>query len=52
MSTLRKVRGSLYRGARILGDVNALISGNPRKIVKRVANKLIGRKLVSRLWFR
>jgi len=52
MSFLGKLRRSLYRGARVLGDVNALASGRPTRIVKRAANKVIGRKVVRRLFFR
>lgn len=46
------LRSSLYRAARLLGDGQALASGKPRRIVKRAANKVIGRKLVRRVWFR
>ena len=49
---IRKVRRSLYRGARLLGDLSALTSGKPSRIAKRVFNKLVGRKVVSRLWWR
>jgi len=49
---IRKLRRSLYRGARLLGDLSALTSGKPSRILKRAANKLIGRKIVSRLWWR
>ena len=52
MSLLRKLRRGLYRGARLLGDVNALASGKPGRIAKRAVNKLIGRKLAQRLFFR
>lgn len=38
-----KLRSLLYRWARLLGDVEALTSGNPKRIGKRLANKLIGR---------
>ena len=49
---LSKVRGGLYRAARLLGDVGAMTSGRPSRIVKRLANKVIGRGLVRRLWWR
>lgn len=41
-----RVRGNLYRAARLLGDLNALRRG---RIVQRLANKLIGRQL-RRFW--
>src|SRR5205823_10019683 len=39
------VRSNLYRAARILGDVEAVSSGNPKRIERRAKNKLIGRAL-------
>lgn len=38
-----------YAIARIINDIKAIFSG---KIVKRTANKMIGRKVVSKLWIR
>lgn len=52
MSALGKPRRSLYRVARILGDVDAVASGKPKRMGKRLANKVIGRKVVRRLWWR
>jgi hypothetical protein len=46
--TVARTRSALYRWARLLGDVEAI--RKPRKFPKRVANKLIGRGLVSKLW--
>ena len=39
------LRSNLYRSARILGDVEAVSSGNPKRIERRAKNKLIGRAL-------
>lgn len=50
MSGISKTRRGLYRLASILGDVDALTSGSPRRVRRRVANKIIGRKVVRRLW--
>lgn len=49
-SPVSRTRRKLYRWARILGDVEALASGNPKRIAKRAINKGIGRKLIRRLW--
>jgi hypothetical protein len=43
------VRSLLYALARLLGDVSALWRGH---LHKRFVNKLVGRKLVSRMWWR
>jgi hypothetical protein len=45
------LRSSLYRSARILGDMQAVASGNPKRIERRAKNKLIGRALLrSGVW--
>ncbi len=46
------LRSWLYFFARLLGDIQAIASGNPKRIAKRAANKFIGRKFVSRIWRR
>ncbi len=52
MRNINKTRGMLYKLARILGDVNAVASGDPKKIGRRAANKLIGRKIGRRLFLK
>jgi hypothetical protein len=42
---LMSLRSNLYRSARILGDAQAVASGNPKRIERRAKNKLIGRAL-------
>jgi hypothetical protein len=39
------LRSNLYRSARLLGDAQAIASGNPKRIERRAKNKLIGRAL-------
>lgn len=39
------LRSSLYRSARMLGDAEAVASGNPKRITRRAKNRLIGRAL-------
>ena len=42
--TIRKKRSKHYKGERILGDVNAVLSG-PGYMVKRKARRTMGRML-------
>jgi hypothetical protein len=45
------LRSNLYRSARMLGDIQAVASGNPKRITRRAKNKLVGRALGSSgLW--
>lgn len=50
--SINKTTGWLYKLARIGRDVKAVSTGDPVKIAKRVANKAIGRFIVSKLWIR
>jgi len=43
---------SLYKIARIANDVSAVASGNPKRITRRLVNKVIGRKIASKLYLR
>ncbi len=38
--TLNRIRNGLYRGGRILGDINAVRKG---KIVQRAARRVVGK---------
>jgi hypothetical protein len=42
---MSRLRRSLYRSARMLGDAEALASSNPKRITRRAKNKLLGRAL-------
>ncbi len=44
MKLINKTRRELYKSASILGDVNAIISGSPKKIVKRFGRKIAGKQ--------
>jgi hypothetical protein len=39
------LRRSLYRSARILGDVEAVSSGDSKRVARRATNKIVGRAL-------
>lgn len=45
---LTGARRASYRSGRVLGDVGAIL--RPRRIPRRLANKMIGRRIVRRLW--
>ena len=48
-STARK----LYKAARIVNDIETLLSGDPTKIIRRGKNKILGRflfKLLRGIW--
>jgi len=40
----------LYKIARAANDIETISSGNPKRILKRIKNKYIGRKIVSKLF--
>jgi ubiquinone biosynthesis protein UbiJ len=42
--SLHKTRGSLYKLARILGDVQAVSSGSGKKIARRAGRRVVGKR--------
>jgi len=42
----------LFKGARILRDIKAVSSFSVAKIIKRLINKFIGKRIVRHLWIR
>jgi len=52
---ISKTRGILYSAARALGWIQIimeLLKGHGKKAGKRIANKFIGRKIGSKIYFR
>lgn len=45
-----KLVSFLYKLARIANDAEKLKSGDPKKIARRVKNKIIGRKIIKKIW--
>lgn len=43
---------TLYKVARIANDFKKLSSGNPKRITKRAANKIIGRKIARYIFLK
>jgi hypothetical protein len=46
----RRLSSELYESARVANDLETLASGNPRRILRRAKNKLIGRFLGRNLF--
>lgn len=40
---INKTRGILYKLAKFLGDISAVKSGDPKKMVKRIGRRAIGK---------
>ncbi len=45
-----KLTSWLYRLARLSRDAEVIASGNPKKMARRVKNKVIGRSIVRRMF--
>ena len=45
-----KLVSSLFKLARLVNDIKAIKSGNVGKIARRVKNKIIGRKIIKKIW--
>jgi len=45
-----KLVSSLFKLARVANDVSKVASGDPKKIIRRIKNKIIGRKLIKKIW--
>lgn len=42
----------LYRFARVMRDIEVLLSGSPKKMARRFGNKAIGRHITRRFWLK
>lgn len=47
-----KLRRAAYRAGYWLGWLEALASGRPSRLFKRMFNVLLGRKVIRRLWWK
>ena len=47
---MSKIVSFLYNFARNANDIEKLSSGDPKKIARRIKNKVIGRKIIRNIW--
>lgn len=47
---MSRLVSTIYRIVRVANDIEKLSSGDPKKIIRRVKNKIIGRKIIKRIW--
>lgn len=47
---MAKISSKLFKAARVTRNAEVIASGNPIKILKRLVNIFIGRKIVSRIY--
>lgn len=50
MGNMSKAVSFLYKLARKANDVKVITSGDPKKMARRVKNKIIGKKLIRKIW--
>ena len=45
-----KLISFLFNLARRLNDISKVASGDPKKVARRIKNKVMGRKLILKIW--
>jgi len=47
---MSKAVSFLYKLARLANDISKVASGDPKKIIRRIKNKIIGKKFIRKIW--